>query len=69
MYKNTPILSTRERRIIELMAEGCTAETIGNQMNLSTSEVQQRIQKMLQKQGFESTYQLISWAFREAIIT
>ena len=69
MYKNAPLLSARERRIIELLAEGQSHARIASQLRLTTPEVQLRVQKMLHKQGFESPFQLISWAYREAILS
>jgi DNA-binding CsgD family transcriptional regulator len=69
MHKNAPLLSSRERKIIALLAEGHTPAKIGSLLKISAPDVQQLIQQILHKQGFENSYQLISWAYREAILS
>jgi DNA-binding NarL/FixJ family response regulator len=68
MKKDVKLLSDLERNIIKHMADGHSYDTISENLKIPASEVTRYIQKMLHKQGFVSPYQLIHWAYQEAIV-
>lgn len=69
MDKHVQLLTDKERQILLMLAEGYSDDAISNQMHIPEQSVKKHIQDMLLKQGFVSQYQLISWAYREAIIS
>ena len=69
MNKSVKLLSDRERKIIKYLADGYSQETISATLRIPEPEVNRYIHKMLRKQGFVNPYQLIHWAYREAIVS
>ena len=69
MKGHVQLLSTRERKILELLAEGYTDNIISNLIKVPEPTIKKHISNMLQKQGFDNHFQLINWAYRESIIT
>jgi DNA-binding CsgD family transcriptional regulator len=69
MERNVQILSDREQQILYLLADGQPEISISNHLLITEEAVKEDIRNMLLKQGFVSTYQLINWAYREAIIS
>ncbi|MBB6610666.1 helix-turn-helix transcriptional regulator [Pontibacter sp. Tf4] len=69
MEKHVRILSNRERKIIELLAQGCTEKQIGDELGLPAAVIKRHVQNMLLKKGFVNPYQLICWAYREYILS
>lgn len=61
-------LSKKEKRILDLMANGLTSEQIGNYLSISTLTVQTHRRNMLRKTGVTNTHQLISWGFRKKLL-
>ena len=69
MERNVQILSDREQQILFLLADGYPETAISNRLLITEEAVKENIRNMLLKQGFVSTYQLINWAYKEAIIS
>ncbi len=69
MNRNVQILSDYELNVIRLLAEGYSQKTISKQMKTSEEEVNQLLSDILRKQGFASSFELIHWAYEEAIIS
>lgn len=69
MERNVQILSDREQQILFLLADGHPETAISNRLLITEEAVKENIRNMLLKQGFVSTYQLINWAYKEAIIS
>ncbi|HEY4650160.1 MAG TPA: helix-turn-helix transcriptional regulator [Pontibacter sp.] len=69
MDRHVRLLSERERKIIELLAEGHSDDSISRKLKVPEARVKHYVRNMLHKQGFVSPYQLINWAYREAIIS
>ena len=68
MIEKTKQLTSKECTVIALLAEGLTNSQIGDRFSWSEEQVERCLQKMLQKLGFNHTYQLISWAYREGVL-
>ncbi|MEJ8755639.1 LuxR C-terminal-related transcriptional regulator [Pontibacter sp. H259] len=69
MERQVALLSIRERKILELLAQGYSDAVISSMISVPESTVRKNIHNMLLKQGFVSHFQLINWAYREAIIS
>lgn len=69
MKRHLQLLSNRERRIIELLANGNSEADIALELGLPNAIIHRYVENMLQKQGFVNSYQLICWAYREAILS
>lgn len=68
MEKHVQLLSDTELKILEMLAEGYPYAVISNELQLDEPAVKEYINSMLQKQGFDNSYQLINWAYLKAII-
>lgn len=68
MEVSLQILSWRECSMIAYLADGYTNKQIGEKFNLSEEDVQKYLQKMMQKKGFNHSYQLISWAYLDGVL-
>lgn len=68
MEANLQMLSRRECSMIACLADGFTNKQIGEKFNLSEDDVQKYLQKMMQKKGFNHSYQLISWAYLDGVL-
>ncbi|WP_181885007.1 response regulator transcription factor [Pontibacter diazotrophicus] len=68
MKANLQILSWRECSMIAYLADGYTNKQIGEKFNLSEDDVQEYLQKMMKKKGFNHSYQLISWAYLDGVL-
>ncbi|MER2996776.1 response regulator transcription factor [Pontibacter populi] len=69
MDRHVQILSEREQKVLALLADGYTEARISSEMQISEQAVRKHIRNMLVKQGFVSPYQLINWAYKEAVIS
>lgn len=69
MKRHIRLLTDRERRIIELLANGKSEADIGQELGLPNAIINRYVENMLQKNGFVNSYQLICWAYREAILS
>lgn len=63
------LLTTREREVLQLVAEGKTNKEIANLLNLSLHTVDSHRMHVLQKLGMHSTPELILYAVRKGIIS
>ncbi|GAB3529998.1 hypothetical protein GCM10027443_10020 [Pontibacter brevis] len=62
------LLSRRECSMIACLADGFTNKQIGEKFGLSEDDVQEYLQKMMRKKGFNHSYQLISWAYLDGVL-
>ncbi|NEM97651.1 response regulator transcription factor [Pontibacter burrus] len=69
MERHTRLLSRRECKIIELLAEGRSEADISRELGLPDAIVKRYLYNMLQKKGFVNSYQLICWAYKESILS
>jgi DNA-binding NarL/FixJ family response regulator len=68
MRAERKLLSERDRKIISLLAEGYNDASISEFMGMSEAKVCRHIRTMMQMQNFTYPYQLITWAYQDAII-
>lgn len=61
-------LSTRERQVLDLLADGASKETIAARLVLSTNTVRNHIQNVLVKLGAHSRLEAVATAAREGLI-
>jgi DNA-binding NarL/FixJ family response regulator len=66
---STRELSTRELRILELIAAGYTSDEISSQLSLSCDTVQSHVRTIMRKLGAATRSQAVATALRETIIT
>nr|MBJ6118334.1 helix-turn-helix transcriptional regulator [Pontibacter sp. BT310]MBR0570761.1 helix-turn-helix transcriptional regulator [Microvirga sp. STS03]MBW3365187.1 helix-turn-helix transcriptional regulator [Pontibacter populi] len=69
MERHVQILSDRERQVLAMLADGYTEARISSELHITEQTVRKHIRNMLFKQGFVSSYQLINWAYKEAVIS
>lgn len=62
-------LTTRQREILQLVAEGRTLKEIAQQLNLSAKTVEYHKARMMERLGLHSTAELTRYAIAEGIIT
>jgi DNA-binding NarL/FixJ family response regulator len=60
-------LTIRERRILALLAEGCTNRDIGAALHLSEKTVRNGISRLMRERGFRSRSHAAAWAGRRAL--
>ncbi len=68
MRAEQKLLSECDRKIIALIADGYTYSSISQQLGIKEFKVKIHIQIMLQEHGFATPFQLITWAYHDAII-
>jgi len=68
MDKESNVLSKSELKVLSLICEGLTSETIGLKLEITKSTVQTHRRNMLRKTGFNNTQQLVGWAVREGLL-
>jgi DNA-binding NarL/FixJ family response regulator len=68
MRSNTKLLSECDCKIISLLAEGHNYASISNNLGISEITVEDQIRLMMNEMGFTSPFQLITWAYQDAII-
>ena len=61
-------LTTREREILQLAAEGLSNSNIAEQLSISTRTVEQHRQSMMNKMGFNNQTDLIRFALKRGIL-
>jgi DNA-binding NarL/FixJ family response regulator len=61
-------LTTREREILQLAAEGLSNSNIAEQLSISTRTVEQHRQSMMNKMGFNNQTELIRFALKRGIL-
>ncbi len=63
-----PQLSPREREIMHLMAEGRTAEVIGQEISVSVETVRTHVRKAMDKLDADTRTQAVAKALRQSLI-
>jgi DNA-binding NarL/FixJ family response regulator len=63
------LLTTREREVLQLVAEGQSNKDVANLLNLSTYTVETHRTHILQKLNLHSVPELILYAVRKGIIS
>ena len=64
----TQTLSTREREIVQLLAEGNSNKDIARALNISVKTAETHRSNVMRKMGFESLAELVRYAIRNNII-
>lgn len=67
-HEEDKILSTREKRILSLMADGLSSKQIAPQLNISENTISNHRQNMLRKTETKNVAELIAFAIRNRII-
>lgn len=62
------VLSKSELKVLDLVANGFTSESIGPKLEITKNTVQTHRRNMLRKTGFNNTQQLVGWAVREGLV-
>jgi DNA-binding CsgD family transcriptional regulator len=62
------IISTRELKILELVAKGYTSERIGEMLAIAKTTVQTHRRNMLRKTGISNTQELVGWGYRNQLL-
>ena len=62
-------LTPRQREILQLFAEGCSAKEIGSQLDISPRTVEFHKYKMMERLGLHSTADLTRYAVKHGIIS
>ena len=63
-----PELSSRERDVLALLADGCDNTKIASRLYLSPSTVKNHVSRLLEKLGVENRVQAATFAFRSGLI-
>lgn len=61
-------LTDKEKRIIELVAEGASTKIIAYIMNYTQATMETYRIKILRKTGCKNSASLIAWAFRNGVL-
>ncbi|MDF2442986.1 MAG: hypothetical protein JWR01_1189 [Subtercola sp.] len=64
---STPVLSAREREVIQLVARGCTNQEIADELFISERTARTHVSHIISKLGLSSRIQTALWAIREGI--
>jgi two-component system nitrate/nitrite response regulator NarL len=67
-HDDRPVLSPREREILGLTAEGCTAPEIGRRLYLSTTTVKTHLQHLYEKLGVSDRAAAVAEAMRRGLL-
>jgi len=62
------ILSTREREVLKLIAEGLSAKEIAAELKISTKTVEAHRTSLMRKLGVRKATELVRYAFRHGLI-
>ncbi|MCU0936441.1 MAG: response regulator transcription factor [Gammaproteobacteria bacterium] len=62
-------LSARQREIVQLLAEGCSAKEIARRLDISHRTVEFHKYQMMDVLGLRSTAQLVRWAIKQGLVT
>jgi len=66
-YLVSPVLTSREREVIQLIAEGKTTKQIASILNVSVKTVETHRKKIMDKLGTNSVAELTKYAIREGL--
>lgn len=61
------VLTTREREVLQLLAEGLSVKRIAHQLGLSTKTIETYRQQLMHKLGMHSIAELVKYAVREGL--
>jgi DNA-binding NarL/FixJ family response regulator len=61
-------LSSREREVLKLVAEGCTSQDIADQLVLSVKTVQAHRARLMEKLGLRDVTHLVRYAVRRGLV-
>lgn len=62
-------LSARQREILQLLADGCSAKEIARRLNISHRTVEFHKYQMMDSLGLRSTAQLVRWAIKRGFVS
>jgi len=62
------ILSTREREVLQLIAEGMSAKEVASQLEISTKTVEAHRTSLMRKLGVRKATELVRYALRHGLI-
>lgn len=62
------VLSTREREVLHLIAEGMSAKEVATQLNISTKTVEAHRTSLMRKLGVRKATELVRYALRHGLI-
>ena len=62
------LLSTREREVLHLIAEGLSAKEIGSELSISTKTVEAHRTSLMRKLGVRKATELVRYAVRQGLI-
>lgn len=62
-------LSTREREVLQLIAEGLSAKEIASQLSISTKTVEAHRTSLMRKLGVRKATELVRYALRHGLVT
>ena len=63
-----PMVSSREREIVQLLAEGKSSKEVASFLNLSVSTVETHRSNIMRKLGIHSLSELVLYAIRNHIV-
>jgi DNA-binding NarL/FixJ family response regulator len=63
------VLSTREREVLQLLAEGKSVKQIASFLHISVKTAETHSRNIKLKLDIHNTSELIRWALREGVIT
>jgi DNA-binding NarL/FixJ family response regulator len=64
-----PVLTSRQREVLQLIAEGCTAKEIANVLKLSVKTAVFHKMAIMEKLGLHTTAELTRYAIENGIAT
>ena len=62
------VLSTREREVLQLIAEGMSAKEVASQLSISTKTVEAHRTSLMRKLGVRKATELVRYALRHGLI-
>jgi two-component system NarL family response regulator len=62
-----PRISTRERQVLQLIAEGCTSPQIATQLHLAPATVEVHRRNIMRKLNLHSVAELTKYAIRQGL--
>ena len=63
------LLTSREREVLQLVAEGYTGQEIGQRLSISPRTVEQHRAKVMHKLGFQNQREIVRYAIKKGILS
>ena len=63
------VLTARQREILRLLSDGCSAKDIARRLNISHRTVEFHKYQIMDSLGLRNTAQLVSWAIKRGLVT